>query len=48
MYPDMPSECRTMLFSVASFLRVGSGGEGSPGYELILSIVRPERESKAE
>jgi len=37
-----------MLFRVANLLRVGSGGKGSPGCELILPIVRPERESKAE
>lgn len=40
MYPHIPSECRTMLFSVASFLRVGSGGKGSPGCRLIFSIAQ--------
>jgi hypothetical protein len=40
MCPHIPFECRTMLLSVASFLRVRSGGKGSPGYELIFSIAQ--------
>jgi hypothetical protein len=37
-----------MLFRVASFVRVGSGGKGAPRRELIFSIAaESESESKA-
>ena len=49
MYPYTSFECRTMLFSVASFVRIGSGGKGPPRRELIFSIAAAsESESKAE
>ena len=49
MYPYISFECRTMLFRVASFVRVGSGGNGPPRRELIFSIaIASESESKAK
>src|SRR5207248_9639511 len=48
IYPYTSFECRTMLYSVESFVRIGSGGNGPPRRELILSIaVTSVKESNA-
>src|SRR5579871_5659889 len=49
MYPYTSLEWRTMLFRVASLVRVGSGGKGPPRREGIFSrAAASESESKAE